>query len=111
MDNLINKKCVPCEGGKPPLSEEKVIQLPPQIPEWELEEGKLVLRFKFQNFKEAIAFVNKVADLAEAENHHPNISIFGYRYVKLTFYTHAINGLSENDFIMAAKVNKIAPKS
>ena len=111
MDNLTQKRCVPCEGGTPPLVEDKVKQLLPQVPGWELEEGKLVRRFKFQNFKEAIAFVNKVADLAEAENHHPNISIFGYRNVKLTFYTHAINGLSENDFIMSAKVNKIAPKS
>src|SRR3989344_3267395 len=111
MNDLIQKRCVLCEGGTPPLTDEKVKQLLPQIPGWETEEGKLVRRFKFQNFKEAIVFVNKVADLAEAENHHPNISIFGYRNVKLTFYTHAINGLSENDFIMSAKVNKIAPKS
>ena len=107
MSDLTQKRCVPCEGGTPPLTDERVKQLLPQIPGWELEEGKLVSRFKFQNFKEAIAFVNKVADLAEAENHHPNISIFGYRNVKLTFYTHAINGLSENDFIMATKVNSL----
>ena len=107
MSDLTQKRCVPCAGGTPPLTDGRVKQLLPQIPGWELEEGKLVSRFKFQNFKEAIAFVNKVADLAEAENHHPNISIFGYRNVKLTFYTHAINGLSENDFIMATKVNSL----
>ena len=72
-----------------------------------MEEGKVVRRFKFKNFKEAINFVNKVADLAEEEDHHPNISIYGWNKVKLTFFTHAIKGLSENDFIMAAKVNQI----
>lgn len=107
MNNLTSKKCVPCEGGTPPLTGDKVNKLLTQVPNWALEEGKLVRRFKYNNFKEAIAFVNKVADLAESENHHPNISVFGFRNVKLTFYTHAINGLSENDFIMAAKVNTL----
>lgn len=111
MNDLISKKCVPCEGGTLPLPSDKIKQLLTQVPNWALEEGKLVRRFKFNNFKEAISFVNKVADLAEAENHHPNISVFGYRNVKLTFFTHAINGLSENDFIMAAKVNVIDLKS
>lgn len=110
MNNLIAKKCIPCEGGMPPLAEDKVKELLPQIPNWTLEEGKLVRKFKFKNFKEAIAFVNKVADLAEAENHHPNILIFGYRNVKFTFFTHTIKGLSENDFIMAAKVDKLFKK-
>ena len=107
MTDLTTKKCVPCEGGTPPLSENEVNKLLPQVSNWTLEEGKVIRRFKFKNFREAIAFVNKVADLAESENHHPNISIFGYRNVKLTFFTHAINGLSENDFIMAAKVDAI----
>lgn len=107
MTDLTAKKCVPCEGGTPPLTSDEVNKLLAQVPNWVLEEGKLVRRFKFKNFKEAISFVNKVADLAEAENHHPNISIFGYRNVKLTFSTHAIAGLSENDFIMAAKVNTL----
>ena len=107
MTDLTKKRCVPCEGGMPPLPQEKVDELLKEVPEWELEEGKVVRRFKFKDFKEAISFVNKVADLAESENHHPNISIFGWNKVKLIFFTHAIKGLSKNDFIMAAKVNEI----
>ena len=89
------------------MAAEKVKKLLREIPEWELDEGKVVRRFKLKDFREAIDFVNKVANLAEDENHHPNISIYGWNKVKLTFFTHAIKGLSENDFIMAAKVNKI----
>ena len=107
MTDLTKKRCVPCEGGMPPLPQEKVDELLKEVPEWELEEGKVVRRFKFKDFKEAISFVNKVADLAESENHHPNISIFGWNKVKLIFFTHAIKGLSKNDFIMAAKVNQL----
>lgn len=107
MNDLTSKKCVPCEGGMPPLEDEKVKELLKEIPEWILEEGKIVRRFQFKDFREAIVFVNKVADLAEKENHHPNISIFGWNKVKLTFFTQAIKGLSENDFIMAAKVDQI----
>lgn len=107
MTNLVLKRCVPCEGGMPPLPEDQVNNLIKEVPEWELEDGKVVRRIKFKNFREAVSFVNKVADLAEAENHHPNISIYGWNKVKLTFFTHAIKGLSENDFIMAAKVNQL----
>ena len=105
MKDLTKKRCVPCEGGMPALGNKAVNELLSQISEWVLEEGKVVRRFKLKNFKEAVNFVDKVADLAERENHHPNISIYGWNKVKLTFFTHAIKGLSENDFIMAAKVN------
>jgi len=74
-----------------------------QAPGWELEEDKLSRRFKFRDFREAMAFVNRVADLAEEEGHHPDIHIFWNR-VQLDLTTHAIKGLSENDFIMAAKI-------
>ena len=104
-DDLIQKRCVPCEGGMPPLPEDKVQELIKQVPDWSLEEGKVIRKFQFKNFREAIDFVNNVAEIAESENHHPNISIYGWNKVKLTFFTHAIRGLSENDFIMAAKVN------
>ena len=110
MTDLTKKRCVPCEGWMPPLEDKKVKELQKSVPQWSLEEGKLVRRFKFKDFKEAIQFVNKVADLAEDEGHHPNISIYGWNKVKLTFYTHAINGLSENDFIMVAKVDLIELK-
>ena len=91
----------------PPLTSEKVKDLLSQVPQWSLEEGKVVRKFQFKNFRESINFVNKVAELAESENHHPNISIYGWNKVKLTFFTHAINGLSENDFIMAAKTEQL----
>ncbi|OGG07018.1 4a-hydroxytetrahydrobiopterin dehydratase [Candidatus Gottesmanbacteria bacterium RIFCSPHIGHO2_02_FULL_40_24] len=107
MTDLTKKKCVPCEGGEPPLEKEKVNILLKEVSGWELVEGMVVRKFKFKDFREAVDFVNRVADLSEEENHHPNISIYGWNKVKLTFYTHKINGLSENDFIMAAKVNKI----
>ena len=92
------------------MEDKKVEELLKEVLEWELEEGKVVRRFKLKDFREAIDFVNKVADLAEAENHHPNISVYGWNKVKLTFFTHAIKGLSENDFIMAAKVNQLLSK-
>src|SRR3990167_1580496 len=99
MTDLTGKKCVPCEGGEPPLTQEKVEDLMKEVPDWELEEGKLVRRYKRKNFRDAIDFVNKVARLSEEENHHPNISVYGWNKVKLTYYTHKIDGLSENDFI------------
>lgn len=107
MTNLTKKKCVPCEGGMPPLPHARIKELLKEIPDWSLEEGRIVRLFKFKDFRQAIGFVNKIADLAESENHHPNISIYGWNNVKLTFYTHAIKGLSENDFIMAAKVDQV----
>ncbi len=90
------------------MKEEEIKKYLPQVPNWELEEGKLVRRSKFKDFKEAIAFVNKVAVLAEKEQHHPNISVYGWNKVKLTCFTHKINGLHENDFILAAKIDKLA---
>ena len=105
--SLADKKCVPCEGGTPPLSEEKSRAYLSELGEgWALEEGKLVRTFKFRRFVEAIAFVNRVAEIAEAEGHHPNITI-NYNRVRLELFTHAIKGLSENDFILAAKINQI----
>jgi 4a-hydroxytetrahydrobiopterin dehydratase len=76
----------------------------PQVPGWQLEENKLTRRFKSRDFMEAMAFVNRVAELSEAEGHHPDIHI-SWNKVRLELTTHAIKGLSENDFIMAAKIN------
>ncbi len=106
--NLLQKKCVACEGGVPPLTEEESHKYLSQTLGWELLEGakKIKKEFKFKNFKEAIVFVNNVADLAESEGHHPDIHIF-YNKVQLELWTHAIGGLSENDFIVAAKVNAL----
>ena len=114
--DLTKKHCVPCEGGTPPFSDEEedemlklIRQAQHDNDEWIIvRDGthKLVKQFKFKNFKEAMVFVNKIADLAESEGHHPNINIV-YNKVQLDLFTHAVGGLSENDFIMAAKINRI----
>lgn len=107
--NLLDKHCIPCEGGDPPISDSKEEELKKEIPDWLLlRDGthKLRRQFKFKNFKEAIVFVNKVAEIAEKEGHHPDIYIF-YNKVQLDLFTHAVGGLSENDFIMAAKIDKV----
>lgn len=117
MSSLTDKKCVPCEGGTPPLEEDKIQQYLSQVEGWEacpvaskselygVADNKLVKKtFKFKTFRESIDFVNQVANLAEEEGHHPDIHI---RYNRVTFEltTHAIKGLSENDFIMASKID------
>jgi 4a-hydroxytetrahydrobiopterin dehydratase len=103
MAGLAHKRCVACDAGTPRLSMQEAEALLEQVPGWELEENKLTRRFKFTDFKQAMAFVNRVATLAEEEGHHPDIHIFWNR-VRLDLTTHAIRGLSENDFIMAAKI-------
>ena len=97
---------MPCEAGTPPLEESKVNELLKEIPAWTLKDGRLYKKFKFKNFIEAIKFVNSVADIAEQEGHHPDFCVH-YNRVDVELWTHAINGLSENDFIVAAKIDKI----
>jgi len=103
MVDLVRKHCVPCEAGTPPLTQEEAEAMMSQVAGWSLEDNTLSRRFKFRDFREAMAFVNRVADLAEEEGHHPDIHIF-WNKVRLDLTTHAIKGLSENDFIMAAKI-------
>lgn len=109
MSDLLQKKCVPCEGGVAPMTVVKARALLKETPGWELDGKKIRRTFTFKNFKATMAFVNNVADLAEAEGHHPDMGVHWGR-VDMEFWTHAIDGLSENDFIMAAKVNEIAKK-
>lgn len=107
--NLTKKHCVPCEGGTLPLSNEAEDTLHKEVPDWFLlTDGnhKIRKQFHFKTFPEAIAFVNKIVPIAEAEGHHPDIYIF-YNKVQLDLFTHAVGGLSENDFIMAAKINQL----
>ena len=107
ISNLAEKKCKACEGGTPPLKQEEANEYLAKVLGWELVEGvKIKKEFKFKTFKDSIAFVNKVADTAEEEAHHPTITII-YNKVRITLSTHAIGGLSENDFIMAAKIDKL----
>jgi Pterin-4a-carbinolamine dehydratase len=103
---LKEKKCVPCEGGVPKLDSAQTQLLLPQLKDWEPRGDKLHKTFKFKTFPQAIQFVNKMAEIAEAEGHHPNFCV-NYREVDVTQWTHAINGLSENDFILAAKLDAI----
>lgn len=104
--DLAAKKCVPCEAGTPPLTPEEIKKYLPQAQGWEvLDNKKIRKKFHYKNFVEAMAFVNKLAEVAEEEGHHPDIHII-YNRVTIELTTHAIGGLSENDFIMAAKINR-----
>jgi 4a-hydroxytetrahydrobiopterin dehydratase len=108
MNNLLKKKCVPCEGrGVKPLSRADAQDYTDEVFGWVLGDDakKISKEFKFADFIGAVNFVNRVADLAEEEGHHPDIQIH-YNKVKLELWTHAIGGLSENDFILAAKINE-----
>lgn len=104
--DLTQKKCLPCEGGVPKLTARESEKLLPLVSGWEIQDEKLHKRFKFSNFVQAMKFINQVADIAEAENHHPDFSVH-YNRVEFTIWTHAIDGLSENDFILAAKIDAL----
>ncbi|MBM3274188.1 MAG: 4a-hydroxytetrahydrobiopterin dehydratase [Candidatus Sericytochromatia bacterium] len=103
---LAERRCVPCEGGVPKLPESQAKTLLAELSGWEVRDDKLVRTFKFKDFAAAMAFLNRVAEVAEAENHHPDFCVH-YRIVDMSIWTHAIGGLSENDFILAAKVNRL----
>lgn len=107
-NDLTQKHCVPCEGGVAPLSFAEAEETMKHVPGWMLgENGKEIVRyFHFKNFKEVMVFVNKVATIAENEGHHPDMLV-SYKDVTVTLTTHAIGGLSTNDFILAARVNAL----
>ena len=104
---LTAKQCIPCRGGVPPLDRAQAETYLKEVPGWTLSDDatRIQGKFKFKNFVEALAFVNRVGELAEREGHHPDIG-FGWGYCEVTLYTHKIKGLHENDFIMAAKINE-----
>ncbi len=111
MNDLANKKCIPCEGNIPPFNTDEIHKYLKKIDGWEVKSNQdksfyLIKEFLFKNFKESQIFVNQVANVAELENHHPDIS-FGWGYCKIKIFTHAIKGLAESDFILAAKIDKI----
>lgn len=108
IKNLAQRKCVPCEGGIPSLNEKEIADLSRGISgEWEVvENNKLRRKFSFVNFRHTMAFVNDVARIAEEEGHHPVMHV-NYGTVEIELWTHAIDGLSENDFILAAKIDTI----
>jgi 4a-hydroxytetrahydrobiopterin dehydratase len=112
MSELTQKRCKPCEGGVEPLTRAEAEALRKQLdPAWQLSnDAKRIRReWKFRNFYHTMSFVNAVAHIANTEDHHPDLEV-GYGYCRVTFYTHAIGGLSENDFICAAKIDALTPE-
>ena len=111
MSDLLNKKCVPCEGGVLPFDISEIHKYQKKVDGWDIIKGEeeiffLLKKFKFKNFLKSQDFVNEVGKISELEGHHPDIS-FGWGYAEIKVTTHAIKGLSENDFILAAKIDKI----
>ena len=112
MSDLANKKCVPCEGNIPPFNADEIHKYLKKVDGWEVLEDKidgfhLIKSFKFDNFLKSQEFVNKVGEIAESEGHHPDLW-FGWGYARIKIFTHAIKGLAESDFILAAKIDQIS---
>jgi 4a-hydroxytetrahydrobiopterin dehydratase len=109
MNDLTAKRCVPCEGGVAPMQADEAQKMLGQLNDWQLDaSGKEIARsFKFKNYHETMAFVNALAWIAHSEDHHPDLEV-GYNRVNVRFSTHSIGGLSENDFICAAKIDALS---
>ena len=111
MNDLLKKKCIPCEGGVIPFDISEIHKYQKKVDGWNIVKNDkkvffLEKEFKFKNFEESQKFINKIGKISEEEGHHPEIT-FGWGYAKINITTHAIEGLSENDFILAAKIDKI----
>jgi len=112
MTDLADKKCIPCEGGIPSFDTNEIHKYLKKVDGWDVKADDdkiyyLIKEFKFKNFIESQNFVNKVGQIAETEGHHPDIW-FGWGYAKIKIFTHAIKGLHESDFVLAAKVDRIS---
>jgi 4a-hydroxytetrahydrobiopterin dehydratase len=107
--DLAQKKCRPCEGGVPPLGPDEVRLLLPNVTQWRLmADGKSIRReLRVKDFATALDFFQRIGQIAEAEDHHPDLHLTGYRNVAIELSTHALGGLSENDFILAAKIDQL----
>jgi 4a-hydroxytetrahydrobiopterin dehydratase len=107
MSDLSSRQCIPCRGGVPPLQGKEITNLLMELDGWEVvNEHHLTKTFSFANFREAQQFVNRIGDLAEEQGHHPDIC-FGWGRAEITIWTHKIDGLTESDFILAAKIDKL----
>jgi 4a-hydroxytetrahydrobiopterin dehydratase len=104
--DLTSKTCTPCRGGVPPMEAAEAERHLAQVPDWTLKDGgrRIERTWRFKDYAEAFAFVGRVSALAEAEGHHPDVT-FGWGYATVSLYTHKIDGLHENDFILAAKID------
>jgi 4a-hydroxytetrahydrobiopterin dehydratase len=112
MNDLLQKKCVPCEGGVIPFDISKIHKYQKKVDGWDILKNEkntfhLYKKYEFKNFLESQIFINRVGDISENEGHHPDIS-FGWGYAEIKITTHAIEGLSENDFILAAKIDQLS---
>lgn len=107
MSELASKQCVPCRGGVPPLAGEELTKLSAQLNNWNVvDEHHLQKEYKFKDYREALQFVNQLSEIAEQQGHHPDIC-FGWGKVEVKIWTHKINGLTESDFILAAKIDQL----
>ena len=106
MNTLVTKHCKPCEGGTVPYNAEQTKEMLKQLKAWIVEDGKLVKLYPFKNYYETMAFVNALAWISHREDHHPDLQV-GYNKCRVEYSTHAIGGLSENDFICAAKADAL----
>ena len=106
MADLVTKKCLPCEGGVAPLRQDEIDNLLRQVDGWQYANGAIVKTYSFKNYYETMAFVNATAWISHREDHHPDIAV-GYNECRVKYLTHAIGGLSQNDFICAAKLDRL----
>lgn len=109
MDTLYQKTCEPCEGGVDPLTRDDFEKYLEQVAKWDVVDNdtRIEREFKFSDFKQALDFVNKTGEIAEGEGHHPDIQMYNWNRVKITLWTHAIGGLSINDFVVASKIDRL----
>jgi 4a-hydroxytetrahydrobiopterin dehydratase len=109
MTELTRKHCVPCEGGVSPLTAAQVQEYLAGLPNWKLRtDGRIRREWRVKNFLAGLDFFNRVGKLAEEEGHHPDLHLEGYRNLAIEIWTHAVGGLSENDFILAAKIEQMS---
>jgi len=107
MSELAERQCVPCRGGMPPMKGDEITEMSSQLPDWQVvNEHHLQRNYRFKDFRETLDFVNRVGELAEEQGHHPDIC-FGWGKADITIWTHKIDGLTESDFVLAAKIDKL----
>ena len=107
MSELAERQCVPCRGGMPPMKGDEITEMSSQLPDWQVvNEHHLQRSYRFKDFRESLDFVNRVGELAEEQGHHPDIC-FGWGKADMTIWTHKIDGLTESDFVLAAKIDKL----
>lgn len=110
MSQLATKRCLPCEGATDALSPEQVQALLPEVPEWGLEGPGILRRYALRDFAEALALLNRIAALAEEEGHHPDLRLHQWRHLEVLIFTHKVQGLTEADFVLAAKIDALGAR-